>query len=313
MEKMKQIVISGCCLGLLVSGCAPSVAVKKTHTTTVKETEKVESKYTGPKRRVAIVDFENKTAYGKRRLGTAASDILITELGKTGKFILVERGKIKKLLEEQNFQASGHVDSNTIVKVGKILGVNAIITGSISQFGVKKGGSDYLIVQSKQIIAQASVDIRVVDVETGQILYTDSGKGMARQKTGKFLGLGTKAKYDETLEGEALRAAIVKFTDNIVSQINKKPWSCRVAEIISKDIYIDAGRESGLEIGTSLKLFHLGKEIISPTTGLVIGRVQKEIGIIRVESYIGEDAAVAKLVKGTLPVRGDLCKLVNVN
>ncbi len=311
MKKLSKVIIAGCSLGFLISGCAPSVAVKKTHTITVKETEKVESKYTGPKRRVAIIDFENKTAYGQRRLGTAASDILITELGKSGKFILVERGKIKKILEEQNFQSSGHIDPNTIVKAGKLLGLNAIVTGSISQFGVKKGGSDYLIVQSKQIIAQATVDIRVVDVETGRIIYTDSGKGMARQKTGQFLGMGTKAKYDETLEGDALRSAIVKFTENIIYQVNKKPWSCRVAEVMNQDIYLDAGRESGLEIGTSLKLFHLGKEIISPVTGLVIGRTQKEIGVIRVESYIGEDGAVAKMVKGTLPSRGDLCKLID--
>ncbi len=308
--KLNSIIVVGCGLGLLVSGCAPSVAVKQKQTTTVKETPKVESQYTGPKRKVAIIDFENKTAYGQNRLGTAASDILITELGKSGKFILVEREKIKRILEEQQFQASGSVDSNTAVKIGKILGVNAVVTGSISQFGVKKGGSDYLVVQSKQVVAEATVDIRVVDAETGQILYTDSGKGITKQKTGKFLGLGTQAKYDETLEGEALRAAIVKFVDNIISQVNMKPWSCRVADIIGQDLYLDAGQQSGLELGTTLKLFHLGKEIISPTTGLVLGRTEDEIGTIRIERYFAEDGSVAKVVRGKLPSRGDLCKLI---
>lgn len=310
MVKLNKVFVIGCGLGLLVSGCAPSVAVKRTQTTTVKETPKVESEYTGPKRKIAVIDFENKTAYGQRRLGTAASDILITELGKSGKFILVERAKIKKVLAEQQFGATGDVDSNTAARMGKILGVNAIVTGSISQFGVKKGGADYLLVQSKRTIAEATVDIRVVDTETGQILYTDSGKGMARQKTGQFLGLGTKAKYDETLEGEALRAAIVKFVDNIISQVNMKPWSCRVAEIVGQDIYLDAGQQSGLKKGTTLKLFHLGKEIISPTTGLVLGRTEEEIGILRVERHFGEDGSVAKLVRGKLPSPGDLCKLV---
>src|SRR5512142_546918 len=110
----------------LLTGCAPHATVRENQAITATETKKVESKYTGPKRRVGVVDFENKTAYGQNRLGTAASDILITELVKSGKFMVVERDKIESMMKEQKLGISGAVDPATAARMGKILGLNAI-------------------------------------------------------------------------------------------------------------------------------------------------------------------------------------------
>ncbi len=272
-------------------------------------TEKVKSAYTGPRRRIGVVAFENKAPYAQARIGNTATDILITELVKSGKFIVVERDKMDKLLEEQKLGQSGAVDANTAAKVGKILGLNAIVTGSISQFGLKKEGKDFIISQSKQQIVECTVDIRVVDVETGQILLADSGKGVAQKNSGKFLGMGNQSKYDETLEGEALRAAIVKFVDNIISQVNKKPWSCRVAAVSNGTIYLNAGLESGLQVGQKLKVFYQGANIVDPTTGLVLGQEEKEIGTIKIASFFGENGSVANVVNGSMPEPKALCRL----
>ena len=63
-------------------------------------------------------EFENKTTYGAR-LGESATDILITELVKTNRFIVVERDKMDKLLEEQKLGLTGVIDPNTAAKAGK--------------------------------------------------------------------------------------------------------------------------------------------------------------------------------------------------
>jgi len=294
---------------MILVSCGPSTKFYQKQATTVKETEKVESEYTGPKRRIGVVDFQNKAPYAKARLGNTATDILITELVKSGKFIVVERDKIDKLMEEQKLGQSGAIDPGTAAKVGKILGLNAIVTGSISQFGAKKEGKDFLISQSKTQIVECTVDIRVVDTETGQILLADSGKGVARKKSGKFLGMGSKSKYDETLEGEALRNALVKFVDNIISQVNKKPWSCRVALVEGGQIYLNAGLEAGLKVGQKLNVFSQGKEIKDPTTGIVIGRTEKQVGVLKVASHFGEDGAIASVITGGIPKKNYLCRL----
>jgi curli biogenesis system outer membrane secretion channel CsgG len=288
--------------------CAPHESIKENQATTVKETKRVKNNYTGPKRRIGIVDFENKAPYGQGRLGNTATDILITELTKTGKFIVVERDKINSLMAEQKFGESGAVDPNTAAKVGRILGLNAIVTGAVTGFGVDTTGSEYILTSSKKQTAKATVDIRVVDVETGQILLADSGEGVATSSEHDVLGLGGRGGYDENLEGDALRAALVKFVDNIVNQVNTKPWSCRVAAVEGDQVYLDAGQASGLGVGQKLTAYHTGKDIVSPTTGLVIGQTEDEIASLEVVRFFGDDGSIAKVTKGSLPSSKDICR-----
>src|SRR5882672_8896373 len=295
------------CLSMvaLIAGCNPSTTVKQKQAMTI-DTNKA---LAGLKRRIGVVDFQNKTTYGANRLGTSASDILITELAKSGKFIVVERDKIGKLMEEQKLGMSGAIDPATAARVGKILGLNAIVTGAISQFGEETEGSEYLITQSKDQIVKCTVDIRVVDVETGQVLYADSGAGLARKHTGGVLGLGTRAGYDETLEGEALRAAIVKFVNNIIDQVSKKPWSCRVADVDGQSVYLNAGHDSGIPVGQKLTAYHVGRAIKDPTSGLVIGNTEEKVGELKVMRYFGDDGSVAELAGGSMPSAGDIARI----
>lgn len=293
----------------LLGGCAAHTSVKMRQDVSANVTKKVDSKYTGPRRRVGVVDFQNKTAYGQTRLGQAASDILITELVKTGKFIVIERDKMETLMREQKLGLSGAIDPATAAQMGKILGLNAIVTGAISNFGVRTTGSDYLLTQTKRQEASCTVDVRVVDTETGQVLYADSGKGVAKSGTGSFLGMGTRGNYNESLEGDALRAAISQMTVNITSQINKKPWSCRVAQVNQGHVYLSAGTDSGLEVGQKLKVFSQGAAIKDPDTGLVIGHEEEELGTLQVVNHAGDRLSVGRMVQGRSPSKGDICRL----
>ncbi len=297
-----------------LGACGPRTSVKREQAMSAKETKKVKSKYTGPRRRIGVVDFENKSGYGQGRLGTAASDVLITELTKTGKFVVVERGKLNKIFEEQKLQASGAIDPRTAVKVGKILGLAALVTGSISESGVKNEGMDIFVYRSKKQIAEVVVDIRVVDVETGQVIYADSGSGRAKASKRSILGLGGRSGYDETLEGKALRAAIVQFTDNITSQINRKPWSCRIAAVRGKNIYLNAGIIMGVKKGLDLDCFRLGREILDPTTGLVLGHEETALGRAEVIGPLGDsgEGSIAVL-KGSAgrAKKNDICRIAD--
>jgi len=299
----------------LFISCAPREVIKQEQATTATETKKVKSKVTGAKRRIGVMEFADKSEFCGKRGGTAATDILITELTKTEKFVVIERSKLDKVMEEQKLQASGAIDPNTVAAVGKILGLNAIVTGAVSECGVKSEGSEYLLIQSKRQTAEAVVDIRVVDVETGQVLLADSGKGEARSSKGSVLGLGTRGGYDETLEGKALRAAISKFTENIVSQVNKKPWSCRIAAVNGETVYLNAGPSMGIEKGAELDCFHLGKAIMDPTTGLVLGNEEVPLGRVEVMGPLGDsgEGSTARFTRPAGPTAAakDICRLAD--
>lgn len=264
--------------------------------------------YRGPKRRIAVIDFENKTPYGQRELGTSASDILITELQKSGQFILLEREKVQRLLDEQHFSNSDAAEPATAAKIGRMLGVQAIVTGSVSQFGVKEEGVDNIVYQRRDQIADATVDIRIVDVSSGEILVADSGRGEAKKTITGAMGLGGRATYDVTLAGDALRAAIFKFVNNVVNRMGTVPFQARVAQVDSGRVYLDAGKATGVAIGQEFEVMRPGKEIISPTTGKVIGETTNHIGRVRVIDYFGDDGSIAQPLEGQPQVK-DIVKL----
>jgi curli biogenesis system outer membrane secretion channel CsgG len=266
--------------------------------------------FTGPKRRIAVVKFEDKTAFGRGRLGSAASDILTTELSRSGGFVLVSRADNKELLEEQAFGQSGAVNPATAATTGRLLGLNAIVTGSISQFGVKTIGSDFLIGKQKLQQATATVDVRVVDAETGQVLFAESGTGIYETKTTEVLGLGQEAGYDETIAGNALRTAIAQFIDNLLDRMTKIEWSGRIADIQESGVIINAGQKTGLKVGDRLDGYTLGKEVIDPDTGVSMGRVRgQKKGTLEITEFFGEDGAIARVVEGTGFAKGDIVRL----
>src|SRR3970282_2083039 len=95
------------------------------------------------KKRVAIFDFE----YGTVRSGVAAlfvtdvdggkgiGDLIVKRLVQDGTYSVIERKALDKILAEQNFSTSDRANPASAAKIGKILGLDAIIIGSITQFG----------------------------------------------------------------------------------------------------------------------------------------------------------------------------------
>lgn len=85
------------------------------------------------KNKIAVIEFTNLdgsvTAFGQ-----FLAEELITKLFTVGggKFEVVERSQLQKVFAELGFQMTGAVDENTVKKLGKVLGVDAIITGSIT-------------------------------------------------------------------------------------------------------------------------------------------------------------------------------------
>ncbi len=265
----------------------------------------------GPKKRVAVIRFQDKSAYGRGRLGGAVQDILTTELAKSDLFILVSRGAdLDLVLDEQDLAKSDIIREGTGPKSGEVLGLNAIVTGAVSQFGVKQKSATYLVGASKTQTAEATVDVRVVDATTGQVVFADSGMGVHEESSTQVLGIGGTKGYDETLEGKALRAAISKFIDNLIRQMESLPWSGKVAAVDGDEITINAGRKTGLVIGGRLRVFGEGREVIDPDTKLSLGRKPgREKGEIVVSDFFGEDAAVCRKVSGEGFAVNDIVKL----
>jgi curli biogenesis system outer membrane secretion channel CsgG len=186
-----------------------------------KEEAKVELKARTPRpfearKKIAVVDFEDKSGYGQGRIGRAASDVLTRFLFDSQQFRVIERQQVAKTLDEQKFQQSGAVNPQTAMQAGKILGVDMIVYGAVTNFGIRTEGTEAIVYQQRETVAESQVDVRLIHVETGEIIYMGEGRGSAKREVRGSFGLGGRMSYDETLAGDSLRASIAKFVDNLI-------------------------------------------------------------------------------------------------
>lgn len=121
---------------------------------------------------VAVVDFTDQTGKDLHGIEVASTEILSTLLHKTGAFSVVERTKLKAIITEQGFTMSGLVDSTkNAVQVGKLLGADFLITGSVLTYGEKVVKFKGYGVTTEKTIKELVVNIKVLDMNTGNIEY----------------------------------------------------------------------------------------------------------------------------------------------
>ncbi|MBU4561342.1 CsgG/HfaB family protein [bacterium] len=124
-------------------------------------------------RRVAVLPF------GPNGI---VSDMFITELIGIGKFDVIERGQLDKVLGEYKLSLSGILDEKTRKELGRLLGVDAIFLGS----AVVRKTPVFLAMQYSAVattVYETAISVRLVDIETGSILISCSTSGEDQQKS----------------------------------------------------------------------------------------------------------------------------------
>lgn len=314
MKRTSSIVgVALLALCLMAAGCGPKIsgAVKDDSSRTgIKDELAPTGKYTGPKLRVGVVNFQNKTPSRVLGIGEAAADILGTILQKTERFIIIPQQDMASILNQQSMGASGVIDPTTAAQMGKVLGLNAIVTGAITAYSEAEEGVDLLVTQKKKQIARVTVDYRIVDTTTGIQIMADSGQGEYAKTTGRVLGLGSKSTYDTDLRDGALRDALTKAMVNMLKQLEETDWNGRIADIQGQNVYINAGKKTGLKVGDILVVQELGGMIYDPQTRVPIGQAPGRVkGELMVTAFFGNDGSVAMIRSGAGFKTNDLVKL----
>src|ERR1035437_4084201 len=155
------------------------------------------------KKRIAVMDFDYATVQSsvsavfgtKVDVGKGITDLVVTNLVKSGVYSVIERKALDKILAEQNFSNSDRADANTAAKLARILGVDAIVTGSITQFGRDDkatnigggglgrytGGFGIGGISKKESKAVVGITARIVNTETAEILAVAEGRSEERR------------------------------------------------------------------------------------------------------------------------------------
>ncbi len=254
------------------------------------------------KRKLAIGRFSNETTYGRSLwrdqdgdpLGKQASDMLMSRLIDTGRYMVFERPDLSKIENEQ-----------VILGDRELVGVDALIMGSVTEFGRSTTGKTGFLSDTKLQTARAVVEVRLVDVRTGYAFFTASGKGEASLESGDVAGFGSKAAYDATLNDKAIGAAISDLTEELLNELGQRPWQTSILSYEDSLLYLSGGERQGLTKGDKFAVMRPGKRIKSKQTGFDIDLPATKIATIQIESFFGDsevnEGSVAVVVSGTMP------------
>jgi curli biogenesis system outer membrane secretion channel CsgG len=247
----------------------------------------------GPKKKLAVTKFENTTRFGQQRLGDQLTDVLSTELSKTNRFILMERSRIDQIMEQVALSQSGITEGN--LQQMELLDADYIITGAVTHYAVSTSGSSDLFSQKKIQKAEVAADMRIIDLRSGEVILSETGRGTAEREFKKVMGMGEEGGYDESLEMVAFRTAVVDLSGRIVATLDKRPWLCDVVKTAGRELYIDAGRESNLNLWDTLHIYQKG-ELVTDLNGQPIGYREKLIDSGVLSEWIGERGALLQAV-----------------
>ncbi|MBD3348183.1 MAG: hypothetical protein GF400_03170, partial [Candidatus Eisenbacteria bacterium] len=209
----------------------------------------------------------------------------------------------------------GRVTEQTAPKLGKLLGVAAIVYGSVSEFGYMEsetGGAFEAIGGGvSKTTARVSIDVRMIDTTTGEIILADTASDEKSQmglkvRTEDF-SFGHKGKFDETLVGKASREAIEDLVEKITDTLEGVPWTGRVVKADGGKIYLNAGETVGVEPGMKFNVYEMGEELIDPATGLSLGAEEELIGVIEVVS-VKEKYSICSAANGSGFAAGNMVR-----
>ena len=297
------------------------------------------------KPRIAILDFDYGTVqtyssamFGSNvDVGKGIADLLVNDLVKDGTYSIIERKALDKIMAEQNFSNSNRADPTSAAKIGKLLGVDAIVVGSINQFGneTKKtnlgggggnwGGFGVGGIGHSKSNANVGISARMVNVDTGEILGVADGAGQSSRSSTSLLGGGGNwhgwgngaadfgsSDFQQTIIGEAVKKAVDQLTTELVTNAPRIATHVvtvdgLVAAVDGGQVILNVGKKAGVNVGDQLQVVRVTKEIKDPTTGNVIRRLTSPIGVIKATD-VDDASAVCTVVSGSGFQTGDAVK-----
>src|SRR5215813_13542914 len=278
---MKRVLFLASCLGLVLA----TVLVDA-------QTANPNAAAGARKKRVAVFDFDYGTVhegvsaiFGRDiDVGKGIADLLVTYLVKDGSYSVIERKALDKILAEQNFSNSDRANPTSAAKIGKLLGVDAIIVGSVTQFGNETkntnvggaggnwGGFGLGGLGKKKSKAIVALTARIVDIDTGEILAVAEGKGeSSRESTsmtgggGNWHGFGAghadfgSSDFQSTIIGEAVNLAVKDLSSGLIADNSKLEARTvavegLVAAVDGGQVVLNVGGKAGLKVGDQLNV-----------------------------------------------------------
>ncbi len=281
------------------------------------------------KPRVAVIEFKNKVSgwsWYWYHAGEQAQDMFVTELVKRGSYRVIERERLNAIMQEKGLALSGDVDPKTAMKVGKLLGVEYLIAGALTELGAQKTGvhvpggllgrfqPSTSVGTSKM---DCAIDARAFNTTTGEIVWADSASESSSDVKVFVAGAGGGVDDQRKLD-HLVRPVVVKLAESLSKKSlstsgvggasDASGVSGKVARVDGATIYLNVGSEAGVKEGDEFNVVRMGDPIKDPDTGEVLGQNETKVGRLKVTKVMGPRLATATPLGKAVFRAGDAIK-----
>ncbi|MGY6528568.1 MAG: CsgG/HfaB family protein [Cyanobacterium sp.] len=277
--------------------------------------------------RLAVMDFDYSSLSNANNLnfieGAArgVSDIVVNELLESGKYSVIERSRLEDVINEQNLGASGMVNPATAAQIGRLLGVELIMVGSITQFDLQERGTGFGLFgvslgnQTKK--ALVTLNTRLINTTTGEIVMGAEGKAEVSQVDGSFRRRGVAIDTSTSNDGTLLSVATRDATREVIKRMDARQADLSsiarvapstpglVADVAGNSVIINRGTNHGYSSGLRVSIERVSREIKDPATGEVIRQVTQQLGVVELQD-VDASSSEGRIISGSGFQVGDI-------
>ncbi len=253
----------------------------------------LESSYSNLRKKVLVSYFDDRTTTGEEILGDWITDRLTKEVNRRSKdIIFIDYQLVKDFLIKRGNNIEDIGKTDVIKLLNEVFGIHLIIMGELSgpYIFITKGDRE----SSSSAILK--IEAKLINTYTGKIFKTLNSTNpiISTKEYGSF--------SEEKAKSKAIDLCISELSRSIIEEIRRMEWFCRIARVEDNEVYINAGKLSGIKTGDVLDIFSPGQD--GANTG--------SKGKVKITHLFGIDASKGELIQGKRPEIDDILRLARI-
>lgn len=247
------------------------------------------------KKKIAMLPFKDLTGSKENMLGITAKNLFRETISEHCEAIIVENDERARHLEDMAKLDSGATDPVKQNRVARVLGLNAVLTGTLLDITVTEEKEGFWIFKDTVPVAFLELEFDLYDVETNAVLLSELVKARVNISDLSGPNSSDNQSRDSRIAKKLLQAAAFQLRDKICTIMEEEPWNGYVISC-ENSVEISAGTDVGLRKGDVLEVFCCEKPI-EGRAGKRYLFPERKAGEIKIENLF-QHTAVAKIISG---------------
>ncbi len=244
------------------------------------------------KRKVVIAHFDDRTTQGEEVLGDWVAEKLMNEANRRShRILLTDYQMVKEFLEKKGTDLKDLETPKVLYLLNEVFGIQALVMGQLS------GPYVFTTKPTKDEEGTASaiikIEMRLVDTFSGKTLKNFSANNpiFSSKQRGTF--------SEEKAKVKAIDITIADLGRALARELDNMDWFCRIAKVEGDEVYLNAGKLTGLKVGDVMEVFRPGAP----------GERGEIKGKVKISAFFGIDASMGRLIQGKNAAVNDILKL----